>query len=161
MYVFWARMVLGTYESVIQGIQYVIEHQTQFNIRVLNLSISALQTTPYFIDPLNRAVEPAWKAGIVVVAAAGNEGSAAESISVPGNDPYVITVGAVDGRRTPGYWKDDLIPPWSASGPTLDGFIKPDLLAPGAQIVSFMHNDIFNRIPKRCSCPAASRLCSL
>ena len=97
---------------------------------------------PYFMDPLNRAVEEAWEAGIVVVAAAGNEGPGAETITVPGNDPYVITVGAVDGRRTPGYWKDDIIPSWSASGPTLDGFLKPDMLAPGAHVVSFMHNGL-------------------
>ena len=132
----------GSYASVIQGIQYVLVHQNEFNIRILNLSLSAAQTMPYFMDPLNRAVEKAWQAGIVVVAAAGNEGPAAETISVPGNDPYVITVGAVDGRRTPGYWKDDIIPSWSATGPTLDGFLKPDILAPGAQVVSFMHNGI-------------------
>ena len=85
-------------------------------------------------------MENAWAAGIVVIAAAGNDGPYAETITVPGNDPYVITVGAVDGQRTPGYWPDDRIPTWSASGPTLDGFIKPDLVAPGAQIVSFMQN---------------------
>jgi subtilisin family serine protease len=131
----------GSYARVIEGIQYVVANRERFNIRVLNLSLSANQTTPYFVDPLNRAVEQAWQAGIVVVAAAGNTGPAAETITVPGNDPYVITVGALDGRRTPGYWKDDFIPSWSASGPTLDGFLKPDLVAPGAQIVSFMHND--------------------
>jgi subtilisin family serine protease len=130
----------GSYERVIQGIQFVLEHQAEYNIRVLNLSLSALQTVPYFMDPLNRAVEKAWQAGLVVVAAAGNNGPSAETITVPGNDPYVITVGALDGRRTPGYWKDDIVPVWSSSGPTLDGFIKPDILAPGAQVVSFMHN---------------------
>ncbi|MCJ7818376.1 MAG: S8 family serine peptidase, partial [Syntrophales bacterium] len=76
-----------------------------------------------------------------VLAAAGNTGPAAESITVPGNDPYVITVGAVDSNRTPGYWADDILPAWSATGPTLDGFLKPDVLAPGANIVSFMYND--------------------
>jgi hypothetical protein len=130
----------GTYETVIQGIQYVVAHKDQFKIRVLNLSLSAAPTTPYFVDPLDRAVEGAWESGIVVVAAAGNEGPSAETITVPGNDPYVITVGAVDGRRTPGYWPDDIVPEWSSSGPTLDGFIKPDVLAPGAQIISYMYN---------------------
>ena len=112
-----------------------------FNIRVMNLSLSAQATTPYFVDPLNRAVEAAWAEGIVVVAAAGNTGPEAETITVPGNDPYVITVGAVDSKRTPGYWADDILPSWSATGPTLDGFAKPDVLAPGANIVSFMYND--------------------
>ncbi len=132
---------VGTYETVIKGVQFAVANKAKYNIRVLNLSLSSPQSVPYFIDPLNRAVEQAWQSGIVVVAAAGNEGPEVESITVPGNDPYVITVGAVDGRRTPGYWQDDIIPSWSASGPTLDGFLKPDLVAPGTQIVSFMHNN--------------------
>ncbi|MCB0132546.1 MAG: S8 family peptidase, partial [Caldilineaceae bacterium] len=133
----------GTYEDVIEGIQYVVANRTAFKdpIRVINLSVSAPVTAPYFVDPLNRAVEAAWANGIVVVAAAGNEGGRAESITVPGNDPYVITVGAVDSNRTPGDWSDDVVPAWSSTGPTQDGFIKPDLLAPGANVVSFMYND--------------------
>ena len=83
----------GTYEAVIKGIQYVVENKDIFNIRVLNLSLSAEPTTPYFKDPLNHAVERAWAQGIVVVAAAGNTGPESETITVPGNDPYVITVG--------------------------------------------------------------------
>jgi len=131
----------GSYESVIKGIQYVIDNQSRFNVRVLNLSISAYATVPYFVDPLNRAVERAWKSGIVVLAAAGNTGPFAQTISVPGNDPYVITVGAVNSRRTAAFWKDDIVANWSATGPTHDGFVKPDVLAPGAQIVSYMYND--------------------
>ena len=131
----------GTYEDVIKGIQYVVANKDSFNIRVLNLSLSSLATTPYFADPLNQAVEAAWANGIVVVAAAGNGGPAAQSITVPGNDPYIITVGAINSQRTPGYWLDDTLPTWSATGPTLDGFIKPDVLAPGSNVVSFMYND--------------------
>ena len=93
------------------------------------------------MDPLNRAAEAAWAAGIVVVAAAGNQGPGPETITVPGSDPYVITVGAIDGQRTPGYWGDDVVPAWSSTGPTLYGFAKPDVLAPGANLVSFMYND--------------------
>ena len=132
---------MGTYADAIEGIQYVIQNKDALNIRIINLSMSADPTTPYFVDPLNRAVEQAWANGIVVVAAAGNTGPAAETITVPGNDPYVITVGALDNRRTPGYWIGDDLPAWSATGPTLDGFVKPDILAPGSQIVSFMYND--------------------
>jgi subtilisin family serine protease len=131
----------GSYETVIRGIQFVVENKARFDVRVLNLSLSAPVSTPYFIDPLNRAVERAWGRGIVVVTAAGNDGPAAESITVPGNDPYVITVGSVDENRTPGYWSDDFLPTWSGVGPTLDGFAKPDLLAPGVNIVTFMHRD--------------------
>ena len=131
----------GTYEDVIQGIQWLVANKAVHSIRIINLSLSAQATVPYFVDPLNRAVEAAWAAGIVVLAAAGNDGPAAQTISVPGNDPYIITVGSVTGERTPGYWSDDHLSTWSATGPTLDGFVKPDVLAPGAQIVSFMHND--------------------
>jgi hypothetical protein len=131
----------GTYEDVIEGIQYVVANREQLNVHILNLSLSAQATTPYFVDPLNRAAEAAWAAGIVVVAAAGNAGPEAETITVPGNDPYMITVGAIDGNRTPGYWADDVLPVWSSTGPTLDGFAKPDVLAPGMNIVSFMYND--------------------
>jgi len=131
----------GSYETVIKGIQYVVANKAQHNIRVMNLSLSGYATVPYFVDPLNRAVEQAWANGIVVLAAAGNSGPAAETVTVPGNDPYVITVGAVNSKRTPGYWLDDVIPSWSASGPTPDGFVKPDVLAPGSNIVTFMYND--------------------
>jgi subtilisin family serine protease len=78
----------------------------------------------------HRAIEQAWADGIVVIACAGNTGSKAEAVTVPGNDPYVITVGAINGNRTPGYWPDDILPSWSAGGPTWDGFAKPDVLAP-------------------------------
>ncbi len=135
----------GTYEDVIQGIQWVVDNRNNPElpapIRILNMSLSGEASAPYFVDPLNRAVEKAWAVGIVVLAAAGNTGPRAESITVPGNDPYVITVGALDNGRTPGYWGDDRVAPWSASGPTRDGFVKPDVLAPGANIVSFMHNE--------------------
>jgi serine protease AprX len=78
----------------------------------------------------------AWAAGITVVAAAGNGGPGPMSVGVPGNNPYVITVGAFTDNHTPADWNDDYIAPFSASGPTLDGFVKPDLVAPGAHIVS-------------------------
>jgi hypothetical protein len=131
----------GTYADVIEGIQYVVANKYTYNIRVMNMSLSAYATTPYFEDPLNRAVEAAWANDIVVVVAAGNTGPGSESITVPGNDPYVITVGAVGNPRTPGYWGDDYLTNWTATGPTWDGFAKPDVLAPATYVVSFMYND--------------------
>ena len=119
----------------------MVANKDLHKIRVMNLSLSADPSTPYFIDPINRAVEAAWANDIVVVAAAGNTGPGSSTVTVPGNDPYVITVGAIDNNRTPGYWADDMLPSWAASGPTLDGFAKPDVVAPGANIISFMYND--------------------
>ena len=134
----------GSYENVIKGIQYVVQNRLLHNIRVMNLSMSSVGDVPYFVDPINRAVERAWASGIVVVAAAGNSGANAETITAPGNDPYIITVGAINTRRTPGYWADDTLPSWSATGPTRDGFVKPDVLASGTNVVTFMYKDPTN-----------------
>ena len=130
----------GVYENTIKAIQSAVQLKTEYNIRIINLSLSATASVPYFVDPLNRAVEAAWASGIVVLAAAGNAGPKSETITVPGNDPYIITVGGLNTNRTPGDWSDDILPTWSSTGPSLDGFVKPDVLAPGSNIVSFMYN---------------------
>ncbi len=128
----------GSYETVIQGIQWAIEHKEDYNIRVINLSLVGIPEAPYWADPLNQAVMRAWQSGMVVVVAAGNDGPDPMTIGVPGNNPYVITVGAFTDNYTPLDWNDDYITPFSAAGPTLDGFVKPDLVAPGAHMVSSM-----------------------
>ena len=124
------------YAKVIQGIQWVIENKDEHNIRVLNLSLVSNAEVPYWFDPLNEAVMQAWASGITVVVAAGNGGAQPMTIGVPGNNPYVITVGAFTDNHTPEDWSDDFLTPFSAAGPTLDAFTKPDLLAPGAHMVS-------------------------
>ncbi len=134
---------VGTYEHVIQGIQWVIAHKNDYNIRVMNMSLVSPVQSPYWADPLNQAVMQAWAQGITVVVAAGNGGSNAMTIGVPGNNPYVITVGAFTDNYTPNNWSDDYITPFSAAGPTLDGFVKPDVVAPGAHIVSTMLPDSY------------------
>ena len=128
----------GTYEQVIQGIQWVIDNQKKLDIRVMNLSLVSSVQSPYWADPLNQAIMRAWEEDITVVVAAGNSGPGAMTISVPGNIPYVITVGAFTDNFTPADWSDDYLTPFSAAGPTLDGFTKPDVLAPGAHMVSTM-----------------------
>jgi len=126
----------GTYESVISGLQWVIENKSKYKIRIVNLSLVALVQSPYWADPLNQAVTAAWANGLTVIVAAGNSGPEAMTISVPGNNPYVVTVGAFTDNFTPSDWNDDYIAPFSSAGPTLDGFTKPDLVAPGGHIVS-------------------------
>lgn len=126
----------GTYEKVIQGLQWVIQNKARYNIRIVNLSLVASVESPYWADPLNQAVTQAWANGLTVIVAAGNSGPGAMSITVPGNNPYVITVGAFTDNFTPDNWDDDYIPSFSGAGPTLDGFVKPDLVAPGAHMVS-------------------------
>ncbi len=104
----------------------------------MNLSLYSLVQSPYWADPLNQAVMRAWAEGITVIVAAGNDGPNPMTISVPGNVPYVITVGAFTDNYTPTDWSDDYLAEFSSAGPTLDAFVKPDLLAPGAHITSTM-----------------------
>ena len=85
----------GNYLDVIRGIDWAVSHKDEYNIRVMNLSFSATPQSYYWDDPINQAVMRAWQAGIVVVAAAGNSGPNPMTIGVPGNVPYVITVGAM------------------------------------------------------------------
>jgi serine protease AprX len=121
--------------TVIAGLQWVVSNRARYNIRVVNLSWGTDASTGYGVDPLDRAVESAWRAGLVVVVAAGNRGPGAGTISKPADDPYVITVGAADTNGTADD-ADDAVAAFSSRGPTADGAGKPDLLAPGVSIVS-------------------------
>lgn len=126
----------ATVLDVIDGLQFVVDHKSDYNIRVVNLSLKSASAESYKTDPLDAAAEATWNSGIVVVAAAGNLGSASDAVSyAPANDPYVITVGAVDDKGTRATW-DDRLTSWSSRGTTQDGFAKPDVVAPGAQLVS-------------------------
>lgn len=133
----------GTDSGVINAIQRAIALKNTYNVRVINLSLGRPVTGSYVSDPLCQAVEAAWNAGITVVVAAGNEGrnnSAGNkgygTILSPGNDPYVITVGAMKTMGTTSR-NDDLIASYSSKGPTLiDHIVKPDLVAPGNMVIS-------------------------
>jgi serine protease AprX len=121
--------------AIIAGIQWCVANRDTYNIRVMNLSLGGTPSGSYKNDLLAAAVEMAWKAGIVVVTAAGNHGPGSSSISSPGHDPFNIAVGALDDKGTPDP-SDDEVPYFSARGPTLDGNSKPDILAPGRKIIS-------------------------
>jgi|GEM_PF-580170 len=118
--------------TVVAGLQWVLENRDQYNIRVVNISLNYDTAQSYTVDPLCAAVEVLWMNGIVVVASAGNQGK--EALYPPANDPFVITVGAVDDKGTPSI-QDDTLPDFSAYGLTIDGYSKPDLVAPGVNIV--------------------------
>lgn len=121
--------------NILAGIQWVVSYRDRYNIRVLNLSLGTDSTQPWQVDPLNYAVERAWAAGIAVVVSASNRGPAPRTISKPADDPWVITVGAVDDRQTVAV-ADDPVPDFSGRGPTNQGIPKPDVAAPGAHLVS-------------------------
>jgi serine protease AprX len=137
--------------DVINGIQFVVDHKAEFGIRVMNLSLSSTVAESYKTDPLDAAVEAAWFSGITVVAAAGNDGIAPDSVSyAPGNDPYVISVGALDDRGS-NRLDDDVLAPWSSRGVTQDGVRKPEVLAPGNRLVApLAPNSDFERLCRRC-----------
>ena len=122
--------------TVIAGINWTILHRTQFHIGVLNISLGYVPNLPTSLDPLDRAVESAWRSGIVVVTSAGNAGPFNGTILSPGDDPLVITAGALDdmGSLTP---SDATMTWFSSVGPTRpDGWFKPDLVASGRSVVS-------------------------
>ena len=133
----------GSDSMVIAAIQQAIALQNTYNIKVINLSLGRGISVGYAQDPLCQAVESAWNNGIVVVAAAGNFGRISVNgsngygtITAPGNDPLVLTVGAMKSMGT--YSRtDDQIASYSSKGPTTyDHVVKPDLVADGNLVVS-------------------------
>ena len=130
-----ARPTGGVYTSdVIEAIDWVLAHHKEHNIRVVNLSFSQVSPSSYLTSALDAAVERLWRAGVVVVASAGNLGEDS-AVYAPANDPFIITVGALDPNDTLAA-DDDQLAEWSSRGTTYDGHTKPELLAPGRHIVS-------------------------
>jgi serine protease AprX len=121
--------------TMLQAMHWVAAYKDQYNIRVVNLSWGTDSQANPATDPINFAVERLWKLGIVVVVSAGNSGSNAGTITKPGDDPLVISVGAYDDRGDLNT-ANDQIPGWSSRGPTAQGLTKPDLIAPGRTLVS-------------------------
>jgi serine protease AprX len=133
---------VGNTSDVIAGIDWVIANKSRYNIKIMNLSLGHAVTEPVAFDPLCAAVERAYRAGIVVVAAAGNAGKMVDGtpvlggIASPGNSPFAITVGATNTFGTAAR-DDDKVTTYSSRGPTkYDNNAKPDLAAPGNKIVS-------------------------
>ena len=129
-----------TYTSdVIDGLQWVYNNKDVYNIRVVNLSVTSTVPESYHTSPLDAAVEILWFNGITVVVSAGNNGTTdgPSTLYPPANDPFVITVGAIEDRGTPGL-DDDFVSEFSAYGMTESGFAKPELVAPGRNLISLL-----------------------
>lgn len=123
--------------DVIAAADWILANKAKYGIRVANFSLHSASANGFMYDPLDKAVERLWFNNVVVVAAAGNYGSGNGPSGVPfapGNDPFVITVGATDTGKSVST-NDDVTAPWSAYGYTLDGFAKPELSAPGRYMV--------------------------
>jgi serine protease AprX len=123
--------------DVIAACDWVLANKDQYDIGVANLSLVESGVSTFRYNPLDQAVESLWLNGVVVTTAAGNYGvgSEVDTGHAPGNDPFVITVGALDQNGTTSA-ADDTVAPWSAFGHTADGFWKPELSAPGRYIVA-------------------------
>jgi subtilisin family serine protease len=123
----------GRNSDIIKGLQWCIENREELGIKVINMSLGGPASKDWENDPINQAVKAAYEAGIVVMAAAGNEGPDRKTVGSPGNSPHAITVGAADDKETPDPG-DDTMAEFSSRGPTKDGRPKPDLVAPGEHI---------------------------
>jgi serine protease AprX len=134
---------MGLTSDVIATCDWIVQNKAKYNIRVANFSLQSSAPASVFWDPLDRAVEKLWFDDVTVVASSGNYGTGDRPSGVlyaPGNDPFVITVGADDigDTRRPG---NDKAAPFSAWGYTLDGFAKPEISAPGRYMVGPVPDD--------------------
>lgn len=123
----------GNTARVLSGIQWVMDNKKRYNIRVMNLSIGAAEADSR--DPLVKAVEAAWDQGIVITIAAGNNGPTPSSVTSPGTSRKVITVGTSDDYKEIIVSSNSLVN-FSGRGPTPECIVKPDVVAPGANIIS-------------------------
>jgi serine protease AprX len=135
----------GYLSNLISGLQWIYENAAAYNIKVVNISMNSAVPEPYNSSPVDAAVEILWFNGITVVVSAGNNGIGTGPVPLlpPANDPFVITVGAADDMGTflP---LDDTMTTFSAYGTTEDGFAKPDLVAPGRNIISLLSSTSSN-----------------
>jgi serine protease AprX len=129
------------YESdVVEAMQWVYENKEAYNIRVVNLSLNSTVESSYHTSPLDAAAEILWFNSVVVITSAGNYWDDLDYnpvLAAPANDPFIITVGAVDEKGTTRR-QDDSITNFSSFGTTLDGHFKPDIYAPGQDIISVL-----------------------
>ena len=131
----------GSTSDVVAGLQWVNDHRQEFNIRVINLSLNTTINESRLANPIDAAIEVLWMNDVVVVVSSGNNGS--NTLYAPANDPFAIVVGAVETKGTTSL-ADDKIPSFSAWGVTEEGITKPDLVAPGRDIISLSAGDDSN-----------------
>ncbi len=117
--------------TVLAGLDAVAERG---DVDVLNVSLSTDSPLPPSFDPLSRALERLWASGVTVIAAAGNDGPERGTVTSPGDDPMLLTVGSLDEHDTTGRDDDD-VAEFSAR-PARGSTSKPDLVAPGVSLVS-------------------------
>lgn len=122
-------------KEVLRGLAWIRAHRQQYGIRIVNISVGSTRGKEFGEDsPLVQGVDDTWDAGMVVLTAAGNHGPESGSIGAPGNSRKIITVGSSDGRMMKG--NRVVRGEYSGGGPTESCIKKPDIVAPGTNIVS-------------------------
>ena len=126
----------GKVANVLKGIQWIIKNKEHYNIRIVNISIGTKSTSP---NPENttliQGVDSLWDNGLVVCVAAGNEGPVTGSITTPGLSRKVITVGSSNDNRIVDV-SGTRVKNYSSRGPTISCICKPEIVAPGSNIIS-------------------------
>ena len=135
----------GRLQDVLRALQWISFNQNLYGIRIINISVGAAAMDSKAAARLIKAVEQAWDQGFVVVTAAGNMGPAYGSVTAPGSSKKVITVGASDML--------DRISSVSGAGPTAECVCKPDLVAPGADVISCANKRNSYAIKSGTRCP--------
>lgn len=137
----------GSINTIIKGIEWVIDNKEKYKIKIINISCGIKTEKPYETDRLSVIAEKARKSGIIVISSVGNGGFHKNSIISPAINPKVLAVGAVEvihDRLIESYTVSD----FSSRGTTKDGINKPNLVAPGTNILSLNTNvayDAFER----------------
>lgn len=137
----------GSFSDILAAMNWVAENMEKYNIRILCLPFGADAIVPRKLDPLCRASKALWDRGIIVIAASGNKGPANGTITTPGIESSIITAGCCD---TTGIdikkWK---VPDFSSRGFKSSNSIKPELIAPGVNIMSLSSDKGYIPIPGR------------
>jgi serine protease AprX len=123
------------HNDILLGLRWVIRNRERYNIRIVNISCGGDHEASYLTDELSQAAEEATRAGIIVVAAAGNSGHMPNHpVLPPASAPSVITVGGLDDKNNFDFDDNDMYR--SSFGPTIDGLQKPELIAPGIWVAA-------------------------
>lgn len=120
----------GSTDKALKALDWIIENHKKWNIKLLNFSMGYLpNANPLLQNQLLEKLEFLWDEGVTIVTAAGNNGPEENSITVPGVSRKVITVGSSDDLK-------NTRKAYGGRGPTTCCIVKPEILAPGTEILS-------------------------